>query len=330
MSCNTPMMAIRGEKQESGKYKYRILGRYALELVKDYPDAIPLPCGKCIGCRLDYAKQWADRMVLELDHSKKAVFITLTYNEDNCPRVVNEETGESFMTLRKTDCAQFLKRLRNYYKSGTLRFYANGEYGTLRHRPHIHIILFGLDLRDLDYANFRLEFFSYNKFGSVNYRSHFLEHVWEKGNVIVTTVTWETCAYVARYNLKKLKNGIDEEYEFIEKEFSTSSRRPGIGMYYIQEHPDCFEYTNIPLSSGKTLKGIAKKLIIPKQFLKKLEETNPEFYESIKLRRKKAAEDIMFSRLSVTDEGFLEIKKKTQDMVEKSVKYLDFDAPLDL
>ena len=27
---------------------------------------IDVPCGKCIGCRLDYSRHWADRCMLEL------------------------------------------------------------------------------------------------------------------------------------------------------------------------------------------------------------------------------------------------------------------------
>lgn len=45
-----------------------------------------VPCGKCPGCRMDYSRVWANRMLVELnDMDNTAVFLTLTYNSDNLP-----------------------------------------------------------------------------------------------------------------------------------------------------------------------------------------------------------------------------------------------------
>lgn len=316
------MMAVKGDLQHSGKFKYKFLGRYTPETLMNHPDAIPVPCGNCIGCRLDYAKQWADRMVLELDYSKKAVFVTCTYDEDNVHRVIDPDTGACYMTLAKKDSAEFLKRLRNEYSAGQLRFYCSGEYGTKTKRPHLHYILFGIGLDDCG----ELDYFSKNKFGCPNYRSKILEKYWKKGNVIVSSVTWETCAYVARYNLKKLKGTDDGEKKFIEKEFSTMSRRPGIGMHYYEDHPECFEYSNIPLAGSKTLRKQLKKINIPKAFIKKLEEIDKGLYESLKVQRKKVAEDNMFSRLAQTDIGWMQIKDQQDKSSIKSNKYLDIET----
>lgn len=321
MSCDSPMMAVKGDLQESGKYKYKFIGRYTPETLKTHPDAIPIPCGHCVGCRLDYAKQWADRMVLEMDYSKKAVFVTCTYDEDNVPRVVDPDTGEAFMSLEKKDSAQFLKRIRNLYDKGTIRFYCSGEYGSLTKRPHLHYILFGIGLEDCG----KLSFFSKNKFGCENYKCELFMKYWKKGNVIVSSVTWETCAYVARYNLKKLKGVLNEERSFIQPEFSTMSRRPGIGMHYFEQHPECFEYSNIPISGSKTLRKQSKKIVIPKAFINKLEDINPELYESLKMKRKKIAEDNMFSRLATTDISWLDIKEMEDAKRIKSNSFLDKD-----
>ena len=40
-----------------------------------------IPCGQCIGCRIDYSKQWATRMLLENEYSSESHFITLTYDD---------------------------------------------------------------------------------------------------------------------------------------------------------------------------------------------------------------------------------------------------------
>lgn len=54
---------------------------------KSFPEgtAFWIPCKHCLGCKLDKSREWADRMFLELDHSKKAIFVTLTYSDTWLP-----------------------------------------------------------------------------------------------------------------------------------------------------------------------------------------------------------------------------------------------------
>lgn len=44
-----------------------------------------LACGQCIGCRLEYARQWAIRCMNEAELYKHNAFITLTYDDDKLP-----------------------------------------------------------------------------------------------------------------------------------------------------------------------------------------------------------------------------------------------------
>ena len=44
---------------------------------------IKIPCGKCIGCRLEHSKQWALRCMHESSLHKENMFLTLTYNNEN-------------------------------------------------------------------------------------------------------------------------------------------------------------------------------------------------------------------------------------------------------
>lgn len=89
MSCYHPLYAqvIQGQKTVEGKRVLRIIGSSVSDkrLLED-PNIISLPCGKCIGCRLDYSRQWADRLMLELQYHDSAYFITLTYNDDHVPK----------------------------------------------------------------------------------------------------------------------------------------------------------------------------------------------------------------------------------------------------
>ena len=46
---------------------------------------IYIPCGGCIGCRIDRSRQWALRCVHEASLHSTNSFITLTYNDENLP-----------------------------------------------------------------------------------------------------------------------------------------------------------------------------------------------------------------------------------------------------
>ena len=121
MSCYHPFVASKtGRLTENGKFEYAITGtletRRDLKEIPLSPDEILIPCGKCLGCRLDYSRTWADRMMLELDHSKKAIFVTLTYNEEHVPVLEADDEGNFFgYTLFKRDLQLFFKRLRKYF-----------------------------------------------------------------------------------------------------------------------------------------------------------------------------------------------------------------------
>ena len=136
MSCNKPMMAYPDGVTKNGKPKYKMLGRYNEDDLLKYPGSIKLPCGKCAGCRAQKSREWADRMILELDHSKTAVFLTLTYNDDNLPVKLQVTTGQTEMTLQKRDLTLFFKRLRKKFPEKEVRYYAVGEYGKRTLRPH--------------------------------------------------------------------------------------------------------------------------------------------------------------------------------------------------
>ena len=73
---------------------------------------IKLPCGRCIGCRLERSRQWALRLVHEKRFHEESAFITLTYDENNLP-----EGG----SLEVKHFQDFMKRLRKRVGSAKLR-----------------------------------------------------------------------------------------------------------------------------------------------------------------------------------------------------------------
>ena len=102
---------------------------------------VNLPCGQCVGCRLERSRQWAMRCVHESQLYEKNCFITLTYNNDFIP------PGNTLVVKHFQD---FMKRLRKKYGDG-IRFFHCGEYGEKTGRPHYHAILFNHDFDDKYY-----------------------------------------------------------------------------------------------------------------------------------------------------------------------------------
>lgn len=151
-------------------------------------EPLRLPCGQCIGCRLDRSQHWATRLMHESRSHETNSFITLTYEDEYLP-----PDG----SLYKSHFQKFMKRLRKQ-SDAKLKFFHCGEYGasdkTLR--PHYHAILFGMDFPDKQLFTVRNEI--------PVYTSDRLTDIWGMGFTTCGDVTYESCAYVARYTLKKI------------------------------------------------------------------------------------------------------------------------------
>lgn len=321
MSCNYPMLADRGELLPSGKYKYLPVGRYSPELKARYPDSIMIPCGKCAGCRADYTRQWADRMMLELDHSGKAVFLTLTYDDLHLPQFLDPESGQLIATLSKRDWQLFMKSLRKYMRNRgvkELRFYMCGEYGPLHGRPHMHAIIYGIGLDDFSDLIQK----GVNEFGDAYWISETLEKdIWKRGFCLLADVSWQTMAYVARYVRKKQFGAQDDGSVMSRKEpvFCLMSRRPGIGMYYPIEHPDYLQKSKYYLSDAHG----SVEVWMPDVFLKQYEQLDPDGFKKLKAQRLKFAEDAQLAKLKQTDVEFTELMDRDYRKMHDAGKYID-------
>lgn len=267
MSCYHPLFATENGLTIEGKKNIKIWSQAAVvsweeQTGKDFmqrSDFIKLPCGKCVGCRMEYSRQWANRCMLELQYHESSYFVTLTYADRSLPLAVDPETGEvnGLATLKKRDFQLFMKRLRKRFPDQKLRFFAAGEYGSKYMRPHYHAIIFGLKLDDLKPYKRSEEGFQY-------FTSDTLNRVWcdaygQIGYVVVAPVTWQTCAYTARYVMKKL-NGKEAKFysDFhLQPEFSLMSRKPGIAYQWYKDHPDCMLKDFINLSTEE--KGLKFK-----------------------------------------------------------------------
>lgn len=279
MSCFHPLRAVPvGVNLDTGKTCYAI--RRDDGLLSHEDDSILVPCGQCIGCRLDRSRQWANRCMLELRDHKESVFATLTYDDDHVPLSTTVD-GAPVMTLRKRDFQLFLKRLRKSIEPKKIRYYACSEYGPQTYRPHYHAILFG-------YCPTDLRPWSKSTQGYQYYVSDTLDKLWSNGRVLLGEVSWETCAYTARYIASKHLG--DEAFIYkdanIEPPMSFMSRRPGIGGNVYEREPDLFQNGSIYVASDAG----SRRIDIPKYFLQKMSVDNPEEYAKIKADRLYLAE----------------------------------------
>lgn len=267
---------------------------------------INLPCGQCLGCRLDRSRHWAIRCSHEAsvwEFLGGNSFVTLTYR-DKAAATDDQVSNGYFVpddwSVSKRHFQLFMKRLRKAWPD-KIRFFACGEYGRLcRHgvdvqkyecpfmcktgRPHYHAILFNFQPPDcVKYKEER---------GFPHYESAMMNKLWPYGFVDVGGVTFQSCAYVARYVLKKVNGhhaddhymvmSPDGEINYIEKEFVLMSRRPGIGaQWYDQYKSDLFPRDEVPVPGVGIVRGM------PRYYMDKLKEENPYMYEEVKLERKK-------------------------------------------
>lgn len=322
MSCYHPLVGLwKGDYTDSGKKKYVIEGNVDPSDVPFVYDPVLIPCGKCIGCRLDYSRSWADRMMLELETAKKAIFVTLTYDNEHAPwSQFDDADFPMYATLDKRDCQLFMKRLRKHFEDRRIRFFLAGEYGPSTLRPHYHAIVFGLGLDD--FPDLRMH--GRNELGQQYYISDLFTKIWSCGHCLLSDVSWKTCAYVARYVTKKLNGPLSIDYAIrnVLPEFSLMSRRPGIGREYLEQHPECLDFQSINLTTPEG--GL--KLRIPKYYLKQLQLSNPEKYDTIMNERKECASDSMILKLQKTGLGYLDYLEVEEQKKLEAIKGLPRDA----
>lgn len=220
MPCYHPLTAFR---TAGGDVVFREVG--------DIVSTLSLPCGRCVGCRLERSRMWATRVMHEAALQEDNCFITLTYDDDHLP----DATGKWYR-----DFQLFLKRLRKLIAPSKVRFFCAGEYGEDFDRPHFHAALFGVSFGgDRTY-------WKKSPGGFPLYRSATLEGLWSFGFSSVGDLSFESAGYIARYVMKKVNGDrADEHYKRVDvltgevtwltPEFVFMSLKPGIGARWFEK-----------------------------------------------------------------------------------------------
>lgn len=153
-------------------------------------------------------------------------FLTLTYDQLHLPENAS---------LQPQHVTRFIKDLRKHYRSGTISYFACGEYGDQTLRPHYHAILYGATFPDLTPTP-----------GGARH-SAWMEALWGRGRTEIGTVTMASASYVAGYVQKKVLQADEPDhlnrldYETgelitVKPEFARMSLRPAIGKRWIERH----------------------------------------------------------------------------------------------
>lgn len=226
-----------------------------------------IPCGRCVGCRLERSRQWAMRCWHESQLHDRNAFVTLTYRDDEIV------LGNYRPTLYPKHLQDFWKRLRKRLGNESIRYFACGEYGESTYRPHYHACIFGFDFPDKKFYTI--------KNGNRLYSSDMLDSVWSHGDTRIGDVTFESAAYIARYIVGK-KLGDDAVFydeERIEPEFVVMSRKPGIGAGWVDKYKsDVFPGDVCVLPSGVESSP-------PRFYMERLKRNDFDMYQQVKYAR---------------------------------------------
>ena len=314
MPCYKPITAYYAkEKNPTGKRSLVFDVRQAIDDTE-----VVIPCGQCIGCRLERSRQWAIRCVHEASLYENNCFITLTFDDDSIQKRSNP------YSVDVKDFQKFMKRLRKKYGS-KIRFFHCGEYGesckyctkskyscrcgstdydswndrkTLG-RPHYHACIFNHDFEDKLLYTVRD--------GVRLYTSEQLSQLWPYGYSTLGDVTFDSAAYVARYIMKKVTGDSSEEHytlvnaksgevNTVNPEYTTMSRRPGIGKDWFDKYRSDVYSRDYVVINGKKVRP-------PKFYDRMMDQVDPLMLDFIKYHREvrscKYSEDNSRERLDV-------------------------------
>lgn len=296
MQCLQPLYAVmRPDPSGSGKNQV-VFGYESYLSVHNNPhsewQALMLPCGRCLACKMRKAKEWSIRAVHEASLYDDNCFLTLTYNDGNLP-------ADNSVSVRAVQL--FLKRLRKRISPQKVRFLACGEYGSLNGRPHYHLCLFGYCPDDLvDMSGFGV---------SKLYYSPTIAKLWPYGYHSIGDLTAKSAAYVARYTVKKAPLVDKERPDGRHPEFLTCSRRPGLGHGWFDKYADdIYNYDRVVLPDG----SIARP---PKRYDAWFDSISPERFQCIKQHR------LEIARTSGLTDDSIRIRTLAEIMEQRCSKF---------
>lgn len=248
---------------------------------------IHIRCGMCLGCKADHARDWSIRCYHEAQHHDRNCFITPTYDPEHLP---------PHGTLNKSDLQKFFRRLR---KTGLkFRYFACGEYGEKKGRPHYHVVMFG-------YRPHQKTLRRVSKKGHPQYLSKIFTDCWPHGEVTWGEFHPSAASYVASYTADKLKSFAFDTpdpdtglrpYEVMDRdgviwnlqpEFQLQSLKPAIGKEWLEKN-----WREVFPADSVAMNG--REFPPPRYYYQWLAENQPDVFEIVQANRKKKSMTIPF------------------------------------
>jgi len=261
-----------------------------------------VPCRQCNQCRITRRREKTTRLVLEAKEHIDVLFVTLSYHNDFLPvDLYNPVTGELIAShptgcLDKRALQLFNKRLRNRLPFGSYRFWAVGEYGDKKWRPHYHLVMFGLSYKDRALIH--------EAWSDPNTGKLFCDPA--RIDIQIPKKDWDVAQYCASYVMKKLTNPKDDRLDGRPPEFFLSSKGIGLGFVdkitsalqsksgqiYIEMHQDI---PRVAIIEGKRMpldRYMRKKIIHALQVTEMAtEKGQKKFAEEMQAIRVRGAQD---------------------------------------
>lgn len=281
MVCYHPLkMYWTGRFTENGKREYTFNAN------KGYSDmSIQVPCGQCIGCRLDKSRQNGLRIMDEASQFEHNCFLTLTVGDKYLDEVF--PNGD----LRKLPFQNFAKRFRkrfrglqrvpvpDWWSTATrgawnefpIRIVYCGEYGDENGRPHYHAAVMNFDFPDK-------QLYKTSDAGSNLYLSESLTELWPYGMCDIGELNFKSAFYLSRYVLKKQgKQQVDYVDGVIHAPpFVVYPARFGVGRLWYDKYKSDLYGLDAHYCDGRLYK-------VPRFYDKKYALTDPD--DMIKIKR---------------------------------------------
>lgn len=359
MSCTHPMIRIETNKRyknQEGKWSYKAVFEWPEhgktgskiqdiheKLIKygNYRRYDIIPCGKCLGCFLEKARDKAVQLSLEKINpeykSNECWFITLTYEDEYLPihTYKNEETGEQFSgaSTELRDLQNWIKKIRDNHPDKNIRYMAAREYGSTSLRPHYHLIIFGLPLDQELFVKV-----GNNTNGDPLWTTPQLDNMESKdcwsvrrplgdrsakmyraGNVMIGEVTFQSISYVARYTIKKANKEYKSDWWYKAQglDVEAISQSQDLGKWYYELHKHEIYNRDLVPVLGKN--GNFSRP--PRSFDRLYKREFPKQYEEVIQRRKEKMLTNMLQEELQTDMDYLSILE-SKELKDKQFKDL--------
>lgn len=211
-----------------------------------YPLFYEVPCGKCALCRDKKVSDWKCRAMCETAVSKHVpFFVTLTYRNEELP----------IDGVNKYDVQCFLKRLRSYLSyhgyDEPIRYFAVGEYGKQKGRPHYHLIIW------------------HTPCDSTHDMLKLMEQCWDKGFCYVVACNQYKVGYVMKYMRKECNQPSGKNPVFY-----LASRNKAIGLQYLEDNLQYFlDNPSMSFQVYDKFNNEVSKFGLPQYFVRKIYPT---------------------------------------------------------